>query len=67
MSNPTSMPGDGRGRYVARDVTRLGVNLVEVVWIPQGGPAGAVLFAVTAGRIPLIAAALDAWLHRGGA
>jgi len=52
------------GRYVGRDVTRLGVPLVECVWIPAGGPAGAVLFAVTADRVPLIAAALDAWLHR---
>ena len=61
------MPGDGRGRYEARDVTRRGVPLVEVVWILAGGPPGAGLFAVTADRIPMIAAALDAWLHRGGA
>ncbi len=40
---------------------------MEVVWIPQGGPPGAALFAVAADRIPMIAAALDAWLHRGGA
>ena len=67
MDNPVSMPGDGRGRYEARDVTRLGVPLVEVVWILAGGPPGPGLFAVTADRIPMIAAALDAWLHRGGA
>ncbi|MFY9927102.1 MAG: hypothetical protein WAK82_03775 [Streptosporangiaceae bacterium] len=51
------------GRYVARDVTRRGVRLVECVWIPQGGPPGAALFAVTADRIPLIAAALNAYLR----
>jgi hypothetical protein len=56
------MPGDGRGRYEARDVTRLGVRLVEVVWIPAGGPPGAALFAVTADRIPMIAAALGKYL-----
>ena len=66
MNDPSSMPVGGRGRYAARDVTRLGVPLMEVVWIPAGGPPGAALFAVTADRIPMIAAALDAWLHRGG-
>jgi hypothetical protein len=59
------MPGGGRGRYEVRPVTRLGVRLVEVRWVPAGGPPGAPLFAVTADRIPLIAAALDAWLRRG--
>ena len=58
------MPGGGRGRYEARDVTRSGVRLVECVWVPAGGPAGAALFAVTPERVPLVAAALDAWLHR---
>ena len=64
MNDLSSMPGGGRGRYEARDVTRLNVPLVECVWIPAGGPPGAALFAVTADRIPMIAAALDAWLHR---
>jgi hypothetical protein len=64
MNDLSSMPAGGRDRYVARDVTRLGVRLVEVVWVPAGGPPGAALFAVGADRIPLIAAALDAWLHR---
>ena len=54
----------GRGRYEARDVTRLGVPLVECVWIPAGGPAGAALFAVSPDRVAMVAAALDAWLHR---
>ena len=63
MDNPVSTPG----RYEAREVTRLGVRLVECVWIPQGGPPGAALFAVAAERVPLIAAAIDAWLHRGEA
>ncbi len=67
MNDLSSMLGGGRGRYEARDVTRLGVPLVEVVWLPAGGPPGAALFAVTADRIPMIAAALDAWLHRAGA
>ena len=67
MNDLSSMPGGGRGRYVVRDVTRLGVRLVECVWVPAGGPPGAVLFAVTGDRVPLIAAALDAWLHRGEA
>ena len=65
MDNPVSMPGDGhggRGRYETREVTRLGVPLVEVVWVPAGGPAGAALFAVTADRIPMIAAALSKYL-----
>ena len=43
MNNLSSMPGGGRGRYEARDVTRLGVRLVECVWVPAGGPAGAAL------------------------
>lgn len=55
------------GRYEARDVTRLGVPLVEVVWIPEFGPPGAPLFAVAAERIPPLAAALDAWLRRAEA
>jgi hypothetical protein len=50
------------GRYEAREVTRLGVPLVEIVWIPQGGPAGAALCAVTADRIPMIAEALARYL-----
>ena len=61
MDNPVSMPG----RYEAREVIRLRVRLVECVWIPAAGPPGPPLFAVTADRIPLIAAALSAWLHRG--
>lgn len=56
------------GRYEARAVTRLGVELVEVVWIPEGGgPPGTPLFAVAAERVPLIAAALAAWMGRAGA
>lgn len=68
MDNPVSTPGDGHGghaRYEARDVTRLGVPLVEVVWIPAGGPPGSALFAVTADRIPLLAAALSKYLAGG--
>ena len=34
MNDLSSMPGGGRGRYVVRDVTRLGVRLVECVWVP---------------------------------
>ena len=60
MTGPTA-PTAG-GRYEARDVTRLGVPLVECVWIPQGGPPGAALFAVAADRIPLVADALNEYL-----
>ena len=67
MNDLSSMLVGGRGRYEARDVTRLGVPLVEVVWVPASGPPGAALFAVAAERVPMIAAALDAWLHRGEA
>lgn len=55
------------GRYEAREITRLGVPLVEVLWIPEGGgPPGAPLFAVTADRVPLIAAALAEYLADAG-
>lgn len=54
------------GRYEARAVTRLCVEVVEIVWIPEGGPPTP-LFAVAADRVPLIAAALDAWLRRAEA
>ena len=64
MNESSSMPGGGRGRYEVRPTVRLGVRLVECVWVPAGGPPGAALFAVSAERVPLIAAALDAWLHR---
>ena len=67
MNDLSSMPGGGRGRYEARDVTRLGVPLVEVAWVPAGGPAGAALFAVTGDRIPLIADAIARYLAADGA
>jgi hypothetical protein len=62
MNEFPTMPGGTPGRYEARDVTRLGVTLVEVAWVPRGGPRGAALFAVTADRIPMIAAALGKYL-----
>lgn len=55
------------GRYEARNVTRLGVELVECVWIPEGGGPPTPLFAVAAERVPLVREALDAWLRSGGA
>jgi hypothetical protein len=68
MDNPVSMPVGGRGRYEARDVTRLGVPLVEIVWIPapEARP-GPPLFAVTGDRIPLIADAIARYLAADGA
>lgn len=54
------------GRYEARDVTRLGVPLVEIVWIPSSGPPGAAICAVTADRIPLIAEAIARYLAAEG-
>ena len=67
MNESSSMPGGGRGRYEGRDVTRLGVDLVEVRWVPAGGPPGAALFAVSPDRVAMVAEAIARYLAADGA
>ena len=48
--------------YEVRELTRMGVRLVEIVWCPPGEPPIKVTEMVPE-RVPLLAAALDDHLH----
>jgi hypothetical protein len=54
--------GRDRGHYEVRNVTRLGVPLAQLWWVPRGEPAMQVL-EVAPLRLPLIAKALNDHLN----
>jgi len=49
------------GRFQVRPLTRMGVQLAEIVWCPPGEPPIR-CFEVVPERVPLLREALDAYL-----
>ena len=50
------------GRYELRPITRMGVDLVQVVWLGAGERVPIVAMEVAPDRLPLLAEALDRYL-----
>jgi hypothetical protein len=50
------------GHYEVRELTRMGVQLVEIVWCPPGEPPFKVAEMVPE-RLPLLAEAVVNYLH----